>query len=280
MTPSFEVLQQHDNYARMIRRLGGRVERVNGLLIVRRFGLGWTSYVEDSSGYSRGFGRTFQRSHSVLDLTPSIAELRRGLAQKWRNRLNASVCSGLVVRSEDFSGDPAHWLLEKNRKNEQVMGFRSWPVTMTCTFAQNRGTARLYVASMGNHAVAAILVFLHGNSATYHIGWRDDTQALAHNLLIWSAICDMKAHGIRHFDMGLLPQSAPGLNHFKLGTGAKPTRITTRIGWIPAYSPSIHSPSGQKAWNAKANITSCGKSLPAASLTRTEPTSRLIENSM
>lgn len=247
MSPTFCLLQQHENYARMIRRMGGCVEYAGNVLVVRRGGIGWCAQAAHIGVKPVGLSLPFTRQHAVLDLTPSLAALRSGLAQKWRNRLNASERLGLDCDVAEFRGDPEHWLLKKDHQQASRKRYRNWPAAMTCAFSQTKGAARIYVARAKSEPVAAIMVLVHGPSATYHIGWRNPALSGSHNLLIWRAICDLKQRGITAFDLGCLPNDAQGLRHFKLGTGAVPTPIETRIGWFRGYSPIIHSPSGQNA---------------------------------
>jgi lipid II:glycine glycyltransferase (peptidoglycan interpeptide bridge formation enzyme) len=70
--------------------------------------------------------------------------------------------------------------------------------------------------------VAAILVLVHGKTASYRIGWTtsEGRECHAHNLLLWSAVKELKKRGVSFFDLaGVEPGSEGGLSHFKRGLG-------------------------------------------------------------
>jgi lipid II:glycine glycyltransferase (peptidoglycan interpeptide bridge formation enzyme) len=73
-----------------------------------------------------------------------------------------------------------------------------------------------------NRSVAAILVLIHGKSASYRLGWTTEPgrAACAHNVLLWEAVKLLKEKGIRYFDLvGVEPSTAEGLTQFKQGMG-------------------------------------------------------------
>jgi lipid II:glycine glycyltransferase (peptidoglycan interpeptide bridge formation enzyme) len=82
----------------------------------------------------------------------------------------------------------------------------------------------LFTAKQGARTVAAMLFALHGRGATYLIGWSDATgrRLSAHNLLLWHGMSDLYALGAQQIDLGLCDDwRAPGLTHFKRGSGAQ-----------------------------------------------------------
>lgn len=74
--------------------------------------------------------------------------------------------------------------------------------------------------------IAAILLFCHGQSATYQIGWTSDKgrEFCAHHLLLWQARNVLQDKGIRHLDLGGIndDEGGQGIRKFKEGTGAEP----------------------------------------------------------
>jgi lipid II:glycine glycyltransferase (peptidoglycan interpeptide bridge formation enzyme) len=75
-----------------------------------------------------------------------------------------------------------------------------------------------------NKSVAAIMLLLHGRSASYRLGWTTEPgrQCNAHNLLLWEAVKLLKEKGIAHLDLvGVEPSRAKGLTAFKMGMGGE-----------------------------------------------------------
>ena len=80
----------------------------------------------------------------------------------------------------------------------------------------------VYRADLKRDAAAGMLYLIHGTRATYHVGWTSDegrTNA-AHNLILWTAMRDLKARGVTVLDLGgVNTQSGAGIARFKLETG-------------------------------------------------------------
>ena len=69
-----------------------------------------------------------------------------------------------------------------------------------------------------------MLFLLHGVAATYEIGWSGERgrEMHAHNLLLWQAIGELQARGVRRLDLGGVNTGrSAGLARFKLGTGGE-----------------------------------------------------------
>ncbi|MFC3615018.1 GNAT family N-acetyltransferase [Lutimaribacter marinistellae] len=170
-----------------------------------------------------------------LDLT---GNLRSGLRQKWRNRLNHALRQNLAVRDAAMPQDPGHWLFTADMAQQRARGYRSWPVRLTLAYTRaNPGSARLFTALHSGRPVAAILLLLHGRAATYHIGHStaQGRAVSAHNLLMWHAMTWLAARGITRLDLGPVEtESAAGLARFKLGTGANARALGgTWLLWPP-----------------------------------------------
>ena len=185
---------------------------------------------------------------AMLDLGVSTETLRAGLHQKWRNRLGHGESQVLNLTCEHLPQDPDHWLLQKDRVQQSQRGYKSWPAELVLAYArENPGQARVFSAFEGADRVAAILVFLHGKAATYHIGVTTDRgrQVSAHNLLLWNAITWLRENGIRQFDLGTFnTEDAPGLARFKLGTGAHTHVLGGTWAWWPPMGRML-SPFGR-----------------------------------
>ena len=89
-------------------------------------------------------------------------------------------------------------------------------------------------ADIGRDRVAGMMFLLHGQAATYQIGWTSDAgrDAHAHNLLLFKGMEALKERGIRSLDMGGINTGrSAGIARFKISTGAK---VVTLAGtfWV------------------------------------------------
>lgn len=174
---------------------------------------------------------------ALLDLSAPPDQRRAALHQKWRNRLKHGESQDLRLTRQNLPHDPGHWLFAADAKQQGSRGYRSWPIGLTLAYAQqNKGQAKLFQAFEGKEPVAAILILLHGSTATYHIAHTTarGKQLSAHNRLLWEAASWLSAKGIRQLDLGLInTEDTPGLARFKLGTGARLHRLGGTWGWWP-----------------------------------------------
>ena len=80
----------------------------------------------------------------------------------------------------------------------------------------------VFRADLGRDPAAGMLFLIHGRRATYHVGWTSDAgrDNAAHNLILWSAMKELKAKGVAVLDLGgVNTQSGAGIARFKLETG-------------------------------------------------------------
>ncbi len=161
-----------------------------------------------------------------LDLNREEEHLRKNLKQKWRNALNQSEKKNLDVieRNGPLS---FRWLMneyEKDRQDKLYQGPSVKVLSSLYGFCRPRDEVMLMVAEQDNAQVAAILLFLHGTSATYQVGWTGakGRDARAHQRLLWEAICLLKARGLTWLDLGgIHPDQAEGVTRFKRGLGGE-----------------------------------------------------------
>ena len=175
-------------------------------------------------------------STAWLDLRPDIATLQSNLHGKWRNQLKKAEKNGLVISIGGKKESQYQWLLEKEEEQRSNRGYQATPLGLVPAFTQacsrfqqpdsTESTPVLTVTALqGREKIASGLFLLHGNSATYHIGWLGDTgrQANAQNLVLFSAVEALKQRQIRFLDLGgLNTADLAGIARFKLGMGATP----------------------------------------------------------
>ena len=168
----------------------------------------------------------------VLDLELELDALRARLDGKWRNRLAAAETSGLKVEIGGVKPRQYAWLLEKEEAQRAARGYRALPAGFAQAYAGAKtapgGAARdalmILRADRSREPAAAMMFLIHGQAATYHIGWTGPAgrQAGAHNLLLWRAIETLKARGVRRLDLGGVDtETGAGLARFKIGAGGE-----------------------------------------------------------
>ncbi len=154
---------------------------------------------------------------------------RGAMHSKWRNRLLMAENAGVTISRLPNQIEKLEWLLQADRVQQKARGYRALPGSFTAAWlANDTSNALTLTAGRNNRPIAAMMFLLHGNTATYHIGWSDDQgrAANAHNLLLWQAAKRLAAKGVRKVDLGTLDTvNTPGLARFKLGSGAKPCRL-------------------------------------------------------
>ncbi len=194
---------------------------------------------EDSAGL-KGMSRVMTGDATVLlDLEKSEEQLRAAMDQGWRNRLSKAERAGLVVQKGGLKPAQYRWLLDAEARQRQKRGYRAMPLEMTERWQESKSEAArgdkgaglaVYRVDSGRDPAAAMLFLIHGQRATYHVGWTSEEgrNTAAHNLILWTAMKDLKARGIRVLDLGgVNTQSGAGIARFKLETGG---RVLERAG--------------------------------------------------
>ncbi|WP_372529410.1 lipid II:glycine glycyltransferase FemX [Parvularcula marina] len=165
--------------------------------------------------------------HTVLlDLTQDEEALLAEADGKWRNRLRAAEKAGLTVNPLGRRAEQYKWLLEAERRQQKRLGYRALSPLMVPAWQEKAGKDSVigFEAKLGAERVAGMLLFRHGATATYHIGWasKSGRDANAMNLLLWQSIRQLKKKGVTMLDLGGVDTDhAPGVARFKLGTGGR-----------------------------------------------------------
>jgi lipid II:glycine glycyltransferase (peptidoglycan interpeptide bridge formation enzyme) len=77
-------------------------------------------------------------------------------------------------------------------------------------------------ADIGRERLAGMLFLIHGQAATYQIGWTTPTgrETNAHHLMLWRGIEELQQRGVRLLDLGgVNTQRSAGMARFKIATG-------------------------------------------------------------
>lgn len=160
-----------------------------------------------------------------LALHSSLDTMAARLSPKWRNRLRHGQAQGLVIRRRPLPADPNHWLFRAEASQARRLWYEPVPARMVAELADCKpGAAQVFTAYHRGARVAAMLFIRHGVDATYQIGWsNEDGRALsAGPACMWRAMVELQALGAERLDLGAADRrAAPGLAHFKRGTGAQ-----------------------------------------------------------
>ncbi|PCI63450.1 MAG: hypothetical protein COB37_04960 [Kordiimonadales bacterium] len=166
-----------------------------------------------------------------VDLRPDIDSLRGSLKGKWRNQLKGAEKKELQISIGGRKPHQYSWILEKETDQRSARGYQATPVGLVKAYvaAAPRKTTPPIMSVTALHKrdkVAGGLFLLHGNSATYHIGWAGQRgrDLNAQNLVLWTGMLALKEKGIRFLDLGGLNTAGlAGIARFKLGVGTAPT---------------------------------------------------------
>jgi lipid II:glycine glycyltransferase (peptidoglycan interpeptide bridge formation enzyme) len=113
-------------------------------------------------------------------------------------------------------------------------GYRGLPPAFSLALLES---ARwIWVWRRGGQVRAAMGFVVHGAVASYHMGRADDLgrTAGAHGVMLWQAVLALRGQGVRWIDLGLVnDEAAPGLAHFKRGTGAVVKPLGATVLMLP-----------------------------------------------
>ena len=173
---------------------------------------------------------------AILDLASPKTDLRTGLRQKWRNGLNKAERSGVAVEcGTDDQGfadclDDYRTLLAARRFETSVTP--GLLADLQSALPEDRKLVH-YRARHEGHFVGFAVMARYGGCCEYLIGNVDDAgrRVGAGQLILWRAVCDMKARGCKSFDLGGMDpdRTARGVFRFKDGLGGTPYRLAPEI---------------------------------------------------
>ncbi|WP_420430308.1 GNAT family N-acetyltransferase [Kordiimonas sp.] len=177
-------------------------------------------------------------STAWLDLRPEPGVLRAALVGKWRTQLRAAEKADMQI---SIGGHKAHhyaWLLEKEAAQRSARSYQATPLELVPLYqatAEHAGEPGILsvTAMSGRRRIAGAIFLLHGNSATYHMGWvgEEGRSTGAQNRVLFEAMCALRQKGISFLDLGgINTAEGAGIARFKLGTGAAP--VTYTGSWI------------------------------------------------
>lgn len=159
-----------------------------------------------------------------MDLSKNEDELRQNLRSNWLGALRRAEKQGLDIVLSD-KGLHFPWLIDNYIEDKDGRGYNG--VSAKLAYALGLEFLRkknmlVGTALLEEKPIAAILIFVHGKSATYQIGYNSalGREKCAHHLLLWRACCVLKERNINAFDLGGINDGdAEGVKAFKKGLG-------------------------------------------------------------
>lgn len=200
-------------------------------------GLRWMVVTPDEPlGHELGLSR-FRRVMSgystvMLDISQPLDTLRAQLDKRWRHRLRGAEKSAVNVQRMGTNPGQYRWLLDAEMKQREARHLDGMPLVWFERYAESRKQpARNLLAlraDQGRDRLAGMMFLIHGQAATYQVGWTSDAgrELHVHNLMLWRGIEALQERGVRLLDLGgVNTQRSAGVARFKMATGGKVVRL-------------------------------------------------------
>ena len=162
----------------------------------------------------------------MLDIDKPMETLRAQLDKRWRHRLGGAEKSELNVQRMGTNPGQYRWLLDAEMQQRVDRGLEGLPLVWFEHYAESRKQPSRNLLSLradvGRERVAGMMFLIHGQAATYQVGWTSDAgrDLHAHNLMLWRAIEELRERGVRSLDLGgVNTQRSAGIARFKMATG-------------------------------------------------------------
>lgn len=167
------------------------------------------------------------RKTIVLDLSPTLEELRKNFLQKWRNLLNKAERSNLeIVQGHDdqlFEKflELYSELIERKKFAEgvNVSTFRRVQLSLP-----EKLKMRIFICLYEGKPIAGLVGTAIGDTGIYLLGATNDIgmKLPGAYLLQWEVIKWLKSESCKYYDLGGIdPEGSPGVYKFKLGLGGQ-----------------------------------------------------------
>jgi hypothetical protein len=159
----------------------------------------------------------------VVDLSPSLDELRKSLDPKWRNKLSGAEKNNLTVvagngREQYQRFCQLYYQMRKRKTFETTVDVEEFQRIQDDLAETHR--MQILICEDKGIPVAGVVVSAMGDSAIYLLGATSDAglNTKGAYLLQWTIIQWLKENGIRWYDLGGIdPEGNPGVFSFKKG---------------------------------------------------------------
>src|SRR5215469_11410007 len=159
----------------------------------------------------------------VLDLAPSLDELRKGFDSKWRNKLSGAERNKLEVIGGSGTAEYRTFCkiyeeMRRRKRFESTVNVNDFGRIQENLVESQR--MRVLICQDKGIPVAGLVASAIGDSAIYLLGATSDAglKFKGAYLLQWTLICWLKERGIKSYDLGGVdPDENPGVYSFKRG---------------------------------------------------------------
>ena len=138
-----------------------------------------------------------------VDLRESEEAIRGKLKSRWRNQLVAAEKTGMTIQRNELSSGEVLKLYQNYMIQKSFQGI---PLAMLKELLNGEnGPLEIYSARTSTEELLAFnIAYVHGNAATYLIGWMNDAgrRDNANNYLLYHMMLMLKQEGIHWFDLG------------------------------------------------------------------------------
>lgn len=164
----------------------------------------------------------------MLDITPSLDALRAQMDRRWRYSLADAENSNMTVQRVGTNVGQYRWLLDREVQQRQEKNLDGLPVAFFDHYVDSRKQPAKNIltmrADLNRDRIAAMMFLIHGQAATYQVGWTSDAgrDLNAHYLILMKVIEVLKERGVRMLDLGGVNTiRSAGVARFKMRTGGK-----------------------------------------------------------
>jgi hypothetical protein len=165
-------------------------------------------YSEENRDILRQLGyrdlKRYCHCSALIDLLPEESEMKKQLAQAWRNRLQSCYNRGLELRVSN-SRESVEWMLAKHEENMRRKNFRG-PSKALVAALYEAGPRDFLVlqAFQGGEPIAGLAVTIYGHKAECYVAWIGESGRRFNcgNFLFWNAAMETKKIGCQWLDLG------------------------------------------------------------------------------
>jgi lipid II:glycine glycyltransferase (peptidoglycan interpeptide bridge formation enzyme) len=182
----------------------------------------------------------------LLDLAPTLEQLRRSLDPKWRNKLSGAEKKNLTLIAGNGSDEyrtfrQMYNQMRRRKAFETTVDIEEFGRIQDALAESQR--MRILICKENGVPVAGLIASVIGDSAIYLLGATSDSglKSKGAYLLHWTLIHWLKENGIRWYDLGGIdPEGNPGVYAFKRGfSGQDVCQINPLVASGSGVSSSI-----------------------------------------
>lgn len=181
----------------------------------------------ESAGFETAQAKATPRRSIRVDLSRGEEMRFRGLRADWRQALVGAGRIKIKIEAET-SGVSLGWLIARAAESKSA-GVAGWSLGFIRALANahfTEGTGVLFKATGAGGPIAGTLFARHGDCATYLLGWGKKEVSGALHLLMWRAMQELEAQGVKTLDLGAFTAKSPEeMIAFKRGLGGEPYEL-------------------------------------------------------